>query len=208
MMDAEMAFHDQKMNMEVQEKMFVYVVEKVLERNAKDLAVLERDVVELQNTKSPFHHIKHKDAWAKLAEAGFTPREDDDFGAEEEVALANMFDRPVFVENYPAKVKAFYMKRDPSDHERVLCADLLLPRYGEVIGGSQREDSIELLEKRIADHGLNQKDFEWYLDLRRFGSVPHSGFGIGLERMVTWLCGLQHVRESIPFPRLINRLTP
>lgn len=208
MMDAEMAFCDQKMNMEVQEKMFVYMVEKVLAKNMDDLKVLERNIEELQRVKSPFHHISHKEAVKKIIAAGLNAREDDDFGAEEEVALANMFDRPVFVENYPAKVKAFYMKRDPSDDERVLCADLLLPGYGEVIGGSQREDDYDTLLGRIKDHKLNKADFDWYLDLRKYGSVPHSGFGIGLERAVTWLCGLAHVRESIPFPRLINRKTP
>lgn len=211
MMDAEMAFCDQKENMNIQEMMFVFVVQRVLERHRADLVLLERDIAELERAQSPFHHITHKDAVEKLLRAGLTARADDDFGADEEVALANMFDRPVFVENYPAKVKAFYMKRDPDSTDettRVLCADLLLPGYGEVIGGSQREDSIELLRERIAEHGLNEKDFEWYLDLRRYGSVPHSGFGIGLERLVTWLCGLKHVRESIPFPRLINRVTP
>ncbi|MBI5413789.1 asparagine--tRNA ligase [Candidatus Peregrinibacteria bacterium] len=208
MMDAEMAFHDQKMNMDVQEAMFVYIVEKVLEKNMPELVVLERNVEELQRVKGPFHHIKHKDAWKKLADAGFAPRENDDFGADEEIALANMFDRPVFVENYPAGVKAFYMKRDPSDDSRVLCADMLLPGYGEVIGGSQREDDYNILLGCIKDHGLKESDFSWYLDLRKYGSVPHSGFGIGLERMVTWLCALPHVRESIPFPRLINRLRP
>lgn len=210
MMDAEMAFYDQKMNMELQEQMFVYLVSKVLEKNMGDLLVLERDLEELKRVKSPFHHIHHRDAVLKIKEAGLTASLDDDFGAEEEVALANMFDRPVFVENYPAKVKAFYMKRVEagSDTERVFCADLLLPGYGEVIGGSQREDNIEALRQRIREHGLKETDFAWYLDLRKFGSVPHSGFGIGLERTVTWLCGLQHVRESIPFPRLINRVHP
>ena len=119
-----------------------------------------------------------------------------------------MFDRPVFVENYPAKVKAFYMKRAPDDDSRVLCADLLVPGYGEIVGGSQREDDYEILLKRIREHNLREEDFKWYLDLRKFGSVPHSGFGIGLERTITWICGLNHVRESIPFPRMINRVKP
>lgn len=208
MMDAEMAFHDQKMNMDVQEAMFVYVVEQVLEKNMPELIVLERNIDELKRVRSPFHHIKHADAVKKILDAGLHASEDDDFGAEEEIALANMFDRPVFVENYPAKVKAFYMKRDPSDGSRVLCADMLLPGYGEVIGGSQREDDYDILLDRIKEHGLKESDWAWYLDLRKYGSVPHSGFGIGLERMVTWLCALPHVRESIPFPRLINRLNP
>lgn len=208
MMDAEMAFYDQKMNMDLQEALFIYIVEKVLEKHEKDFALLERNIEELKKVKSPFYHIQHKDAVKRLLDAGLTAREDDDFGAEEEIALANMFDRPVFVENYPAKIKAFYMKRAPNDDSRVLCADLLVPNYGEVIGGSQREDDYEILLKRIHEHGLKEEDFKWYLDLRKFGSVPHSGFGIGLERTVTWLCGLPHVRESIPFPRLINRIKP
>lgn len=208
MMDAEMAFFDQKMNMDLQEAMFIYLVEKVLEKNSRDLAVLERNIEELKRVKSPFHHILHKDAVEKLISAGHTASVGDDFGAESEIALANMFDRPVFVENYPAKVKAFYMKRDPADASRVLCADLLLPGYGEVIGGSQREDSIEFLLERMKAHNLKEEDFGWYLDLRKYGSVPHSGFGIGLERTVTWICSLPHVRESIPFPRLMNRTKP
>lgn len=208
MMDAEMAFCDQKMNMDLQERMFVFVVERVLERNRADFVLFERDIAELERVKAPFHHIMHKDAVNKLISAGLTAHVDDDFGADEEVALANMFDRPVFVENYPVKVKAFYMKRVEDDDTRVYCADLLLPGYGEVIGGSQREDDYEKLRQRIAEHKLREEDFKWYLDLRKFGSVPHSGFGIGLERLVTWLCKLPHVRESIPFPRLINRVTP
>lgn len=208
MMDAEMAFYDQKMNMDLQESLFVYIVEKVLNKHEADLVLLERNVDELKRVKSPFHHISHKAAVKKLVDAGYSAREDDDFGADEEVALANMFDRPVFVENYPAKVKAFYMKRDPADDSRVLCADLLVPGYGEAVGGSQREDDFDVLLSRLREHGLKEEDFKWYLDLRKFGSVPHSGFGIGLERTVTWICGLPHVRESIPFPRLINRKSP
>lgn len=208
MMDAEMAFYDQKMNMDLQEMLFVFIVEKVLAKHEADLLLLERNIEELKKVKSPFHHIKHKDAVKKILGLGLHACEDDDFGAEEEIALANMFDRPVFVENYPAKVKAFYMKRVPDDDSRVLCADLLVPGYGEVIGGSQREDDYEVLCSRIKEYGLKEEDFKWYLDLRKFGSVPHSGFGIGLERTITWICGLPHVRESILFPRLINRKTP
>ncbi len=208
MMDAEMPFCDQKQNMQIQEGLFVHVMEKVLAKHRADLAILERDVTELERVKAPFHHITHKDAVQKLIDAGFEAKFDDDFGADEEVALANMFDRPLFVENYPAGVKAFYMKRDPNDDTRVLCADVIVPGYGEVIGGSQREDDYDTLVKRILEHGLLKEDFSWYLDLRKFGSVPHSGFGVGLERLVTWICGLKHVRESIPFPRLINRKAP
>lgn len=208
MMDAEMAFYDQRQNMDLQEALFVFIVEKVLGKHEKDLVLLERNIEELKKVKSPFHHIQHKDAVEKILNAGLKASVDDDFGAEEEIALANMFDRPVFVENYPAKVKAFYMKRAPDDDSRVLCADLLVPGYGEIVGGSQREDDYEILLKRIREHNLREEDFKWYLDLRKFGSVPHSGFGIGLERTITWICGLNHVRESIPFPRMINRVKP
>lgn len=208
MMDAEMPFCDQKQNMDIQEGLFLLVLERVLEKHRNDLAILERDVTELERVKAPFHHITHKDAVQKLIDAGYEAKFDDDFGAEEEVALANMFDRPVFVENYPAGVKAFYMKRDPNDETRVLCADLIVPGYGEVNGGSQREDDYDTLVARIKEHGLKVEDFSWYLDIRKYGSVPHSGFGVGLERLVTWICGLKHVRESIPFPRLINRKAP
>lgn len=208
MMDAEMAFYDHKMNMDLQEEMIIYIVEKVLERNLADLTLLERDLKDLENTRAPFYRIAHKDAVKKLRDAGHEQKENDDFGAEQEIALANMFDRPVFVEKYPVKVKAFYMKRDPDDEEHALCSDLLVRSYGELIGGSQREDDYETLLKRLREHNLNEEDFKWYLGLRKFGSVPHSGFGIGLERTVTWLCGLQHVRESIPFPRMIHRKTP
>ena len=144
-----------------------------------------------------------------LKEKGSDIGEMDDLGADDETTLTQMYDKPIFVEKYPSAVKAFYMKRDPSDPSRVLNADLLAPEgYGEIIGGSQREDNLDLLIERMKEHKLPIKEFEWYLDTRRYGSVPHSGFGYGLERIVTWLCGLKHVRESIPFPRLINRLRP
>lgn len=203
MMDAETIFCEHKENMEIQEKMICYVVEKVLKENIKELEILERDISVLKKVQAPFYHIDHKDACAKV---GSDPN--DDFGAEAEVKLCAMYDRPVFVEKYPAPVKAFYMKRDPEDNSRVLCADLLAPGLGEIIGGSQREDDYETLLKRIKEQKLSVPDFQWYLDLRKFGSVPHSGFGLGLERCVQWICGLAHIREAIPFPRLINRLKP
>ena len=135
--------------------------------------------------------------------------EDIDLGGDDETMLSQKYDKPIFVEKYPAKVKAFYMKRDPEDETRALCADLLAPEgYGEIIGGSQREDDYETLLKRIHEHKLPEEAFKWYLDLRKYGSVPHSGFGYGLERIVTWICGLHHVRESIPFPRTLNRIYP
>lgn len=203
MMDAEAIFCEHAENMAIQEKMICYIVEKVLKENISELNILERNIEELKKIKAPFYHINHQDACAKV---GSDPN--DDFGAEAEVKLCTMYDRPVFVEKYPAKVKAFYMKRDPQDPERVLCADLLAPGLGEIIGGSQREDDYETLLKRIKEQKLSVADFQWYLDLRKFGSVPHSGFGLGLERCVQWICGLAHIREAIPFPRLINRLKP
>lgn len=203
MMDAEIAFCDQVENMKIQEAMICYIVEQVLKNNLKELTILERDIEALQKIKAPFYHISHKDACAKV---GSDPN--DDFGAEAEVKLCESYDRPVFVENYPAHVKAFYMKRDVSDENRVVCSDLLAPGLGEIIGGSQREEDYDVLLKRINDHKLSVADFQWYLDLRKYGSVPHSGFGLGLERCVQWICGLAHIREAIPFPRLINRLKP
>lgn len=203
MMDAEMAFADQIENMRVQEAMICCIVEKILKENIPELKILERDVGPLKKVKAPFYHIDHKDACAKV---GSDPN--DDFGAEAEVKLCEMYDRPIFVEKYPARVKAFYMKRDPEDSSRVLCADLLAPGLGEIIGGSQREDDYETLMQRVKNEKLPAKDFQWYLDLRKYGSVPHAGFGLGLERCVQWICGLAHIREAIPFPRLINRLKP
>jgi asparaginyl-tRNA synthetase len=173
------------------------------------LKILERDVTLLQQVKALFPRITHAEAVAKLHELGFDISPDADLGADDETMLTKLYDRLVFVEKYPAAVKAFYMKRDPQDSTRALCADLLAPEgYGEIIGGSQREDDYDQLLARIHEHGLPVEQFQWYLDTRRYGSVPHSGFGIGLERVVAWLCGLEHVRESIPFPRLINRLNP
>jgi asparaginyl-tRNA synthetase len=145
----------------------------------------------------------------KLRELGSDIGDMDDLGADDETILTKQYDRPIFVEKYPAIVKAFYMKRDPADPTRVLNADMLAPEgYGEIIGGSQREDDHDQLLARIKEHGLPVEPFQWYLDLRKYGSVPHSGFGYGLERIVGWICGVQHIRETIPFPRLINRLSP
>ena len=209
MMDAEMAFFDQKENMRVQEELVSYIVKKVLEDNLAELAILERNIEPLKNVTAPFYHLTHKEAVAKLKELGSDISEDDDLGGDDETILTQKYDKPIFIENYPAKVKAFYMKRDPNDPSRVLCADLLAPEgYGEVIGGSQREDDYKTLLERIKEKNLSVESFQWYLDLRKYGSVPHSGFGYGLERLTTWICGLKHVRETIPFPRTINRLNP
>lgn len=209
MMDAEAAFVEHVENMDIQEQMVAFVVANVLKNYTKELEILERNIEPLKKIEVPFHRITHKEAIAKLRELGSHIGEDDDLGAEDEALLTNQYDKPIFVEKYPAKIKAFYMKRDPQDDTRALCADLLAPEgYGEIIGGSQREDDYEKLLSRIKEHNLPVEAFEWYLDLRRFGSVPHSGFGVGLERLVAWICGLHHVRETIPFPRMITRKTP
>ena len=209
MMDAEAAFVDHAGNMEIQEQLISFIVSQVVAQYAVELKTLERDIEPLKKIVAPFPRITHRDAVQKLHALGSDIKEDDDLGGDDETTLTKEYETPIFIEKYPAKVKAFYMKRDPDDDERVLCADLLAPEgYGEVIGGSQREENIELLKARIKEHDLPMEAFEWYLDLRRFGSVPHSGFGVGLERLVAWICKLDHVRETIPFPRLINRITP
>ncbi len=209
MMDAEVAFNGQDENLAVQENLISFMVQRVLKNRTQELIILERDTKVLQNVKAPFYRMTHAEAVQKLHELGSDIKADDDLGADDETLLMQSFDKPLFVEKYPAVVKAFYMKRDPEDSARVLCADMLAPEgYGEIIGGSVREDNYEELIKRLKDSGLDEKTFSWYLDLRKYGSVPHAGFGYGLERIVAWVCGLKHVRETIPFPRLINRLEP
>jgi|SRR5690554_245300 len=210
MMEPEMAFVEHDENLAIQEQMVQYVVKTVLENHAKELKLLERDVAKLENVvQHPFARMSYDDAIKYLQEQGHDIQWGDDFGAPDETALANYHDGPVFIERFPADIKAFYMKPDPDREEVVLAADLLAPEgYGEIIGGSQRIDDMDLLLQRIKEHDLPQEAFEWYLDLRRYGSVPHSGYGIGLERFITWICGLDHLRETIPFPRLINRIYP
>jgi len=209
MMDAEAAFVEHEGNLKIQEELISYIVQKVLNNNQVELVILERDVAPLKKVQPPFYRLTHAAAVRKLREQGSDIGDLDDLGADDETVLTQMYDKPIFVEKYPAAVKAFYMKRDPLDPSRVLNADLLAPEgYGEIIGGSQREDGYDELKKRMEEHKLSLDDFGWYLDLRRYGSVPHSGFGYGLERIVTWICGLKHLRESIPFPRLLNRLRP
>ncbi len=209
MMDAEAAFVEHEGNLKIQEELVCRIVKDVLEKNASELAALERDVEALKKVQAPFVRMTHADAVKILREHGSDIGDTDDLGGDDETILTKMYDRPIFVEKYPTAVKAFYMKRDPSDPSRVLNADMLAPEgYGEIIGGSQREDDYETLLERIKGHNLPVEFFSWYLDLRTYGSVPHAGFGYGLERIVAWVCGLEHVRETIPFPRLINRLTP
>lgn len=209
MMDAEAAFVDHAGNMEIQEQLIQFIVERVLEKCQAELKILERNIEPLTKVKAPFHRLTHADAIKKLRELGSDIGDNDDLGADDETKLTQLYDKPIFIEKYPTAVKAFYMKRDPNDPAHVLNSDLLAPEgYGEISGGSERENDYEALLARIREHHLPENAFGWYLDLRKYGSVPHAGFGYGLERIVAWLCGLQHVRETIPFPRLLNRLEP
>ncbi len=209
MLEPEMAYYTYEDNLHLQEQMVEHVVGEVLQHNSDDLRILERDIEALEKVKAPFPRISYDDALKLLEKAGLSLQWGDDFGAPHESEIVRHFDRPVFVERFPVQTKAFYMEPDPDRPEVALAADLLAPEgYGEIIGGSQRIDDYDLLLKRIREHGLPEEDFQWYLDLRRFGSVPHSGFGLGIERLLTWIAGLEHIRESVPFPRLLNRLRP
>ncbi len=209
MMDAEAAFVEHRENMKIQEGLICHVVKKVLETNKKELEVLERNTEPLKKIEAPFIYKTHAEVVKELREMGSDIKENHDLGGDDETMLTEKYDKPVFVEKYPAEVKAFYMKRDPENENLALCADLLAPEgYGEIIGGSQREDNFDILLKRIEEHSLPKEAFNWYLDLRKYGSVPHSGFGIGLERLTGWICGTPHIRETIPFPRTITRKTP
>jgi asparaginyl-tRNA synthetase len=185
------------------------IVQTVLEQCGNELAVLERDTGPLELVSPPFPRITYSQAAEILTAQGVPFTWGNDFGADEETVISQQFDRPVFITHYPAQVKAFYMKRDPANEALALAVDLIAPEgYGEIIGGGQREDSLSALEDRISEHGLDRGPLEWYLDLRRYGSVPHAGFGLGLERTVAWLAGIHHVREAIAFPRLMDRLYP
>jgi len=209
MMDAEMAFYEHAENIALQEKLICEIISSVLNKCEQELSILERDISALEKVKSPFPRLTHSEAVKKLRTLGSDIGERDDLGADDETLLTKQYDTPIFIEKYPAEVKAFYMKPDPEDTSRVLNSDLLAPEgYGEIIGGSQREDDYSALVKKIDDHALPQEAFSWYCDLRKYGSVPHSGFGYGLERITAWLCGIPHIRETIPFPRMINRLQP
>ena len=209
MIEPEVAFYDLDDDMDLAEDFVAYVVARVLANRRPELLVLERDVTKLEQVQKPFPRISYDEALAILKEQGVDVPWGEDFGGDEETVLANHFDRPVLVHRYPAQCKAFYMKADPEDALKALCVDMLAPEgYGEIIGGGQREDDLETLERKIGEHGLPKEAFEWYLDVRRYGSVPHAGFGLGIERTVAWICGLKHVRETIPFPRMLERLRP
>jgi len=210
MLEPEMAYATLDDVMQLAEDMLCYVAGEVLRRRRPELEALERDLSKLEAIRPPFPRISYDEAAKILSEhPESTFRYGDDFGAPDETILSNRYDRPVLVHRYPAAVKAFYMKRDPADATKCLCVDVLGSEgVGELIGGSQREDDLELLLARIREHQLPEEFFQWYLDLRRYGSVPHAGFGLGLERTVAWLAGVEHVREAIPFPRTIYRLSP
>lgn len=210
MIEGEMAFYNYDDSLEAQEQYVAHVVQSVLKNCALELKILDRDTSKLEKVKTPFPRITYDDAIEYLKQEGFDDIEwGEDFGAPHETAIANHYDLPVFITNYPTKIKPFYMQPNPDNEDTVLCADLIAPEgYGEIIGGSERINDLELLESRIEKHGLDKESYEYYLDLRRYGSVPHSGFGLGLERTVAWISGVEHVRETAPFPRLLNRLYP
>jgi len=210
MVEPEVAYMDLDGDMELMEQFVSYVVQTALEKHRKELvSVLERDVSKLENVKPPFPRITYTEAVEVLQKAGHPMKWGDDIGGDEETVLAKAYDRPVMVHRYPAAMKAFYFKKDPQNADVALGCDVLAPEgYGEIIGGGQREDDLEVLEKAIEHHKLPKEAFEWYLDLRRYGTVPHAGFGMGVERCVAWICGLHHVRETIPFARMMERITP
>lgn len=209
MVEPEVAFNDLNDNMDLAEEFLEYIVQSVLKDRAEELKTLERDISKLQNVVRPLPRISYDEAVEILHKEGLPFEYGNDLGATDETVISSKFDKPVMVHRYPSEVKAFYMKRDPENPKLALAVDVLAPEgYGEIIGGSQREENLDLLQERIKEHDLPMEAFEWYLDLRRFGSVPHSGFGLGLERTVAWICGLEHVRETIPFARMIYRNTP
>jgi asparaginyl-tRNA synthetase len=196
-------------DMDLAEDFLVSVVQGVLANRKPELQILERDLTKLERVQKPFPRIRYEEAIEILHRKGKPANFGDDFGADEETAISEEYDRPVMIHRYPAAIKAFYMKRDPEDPRCALALDVIAPEgYGEIIGGAQREDDLATLEQRITDHQLPREAFEWYLDLRRYGSVPHAGFGLGLERTVQWICGLHHVRETIPFPRMMGKIVP
>ena len=210
MIEPEMAFVEFEENLEVQEQYVAFIVQAVLKNCKLELERLGRDVSKLENITAPFPRISYDDAIKFLHEKGFDDIQwGDDFGSPHETAIAESFDKPVFITHYPIGIKPFYMQPHPERDDVVLCADLIAPEgYGEIIGGSERIHDYDLLKQRLAEHNLDEAAYAWYLELRRQGSVPHSGFGLGLERTVAWISGAEHVRESIPFPRLLNRLYP
>jgi asparaginyl-tRNA synthetase len=209
MLEPEVAFAELEDIISLAEELVTHLVHSVLTNRREELKVLERDLSRLQSVAPPFPRITYEQALDLLRDKGITHRWGDDFGATEDGLVSEQFDRPVIITHYPLQTKAFYMKSDPQRPDLALCLDVLAPEgYGEIIGGSQREDDYNKLLERLAQHNLPREPFEWYLDLRRYGSVPHSGFGLGIERTTAWICGIKHLREAIPFPRLLQRIYP
>lgn len=209
MTNAEVAFCNLEGIMKIQEKMIDCLLQEILKSCGHDLEFIGRDVSSLENIKPPFERITYNQAIKKLHQLGSGIKEGEDLGNDDETILMNYYTQPIFITHYPAKIKAFYMKRDPEDPEKALCCDLLAPEgYGEIIGGSEREEDYERLSKSMKEFNLPVSKYSWYLDLRKYGSVPHSGFGLGIERFIAWVCKLNHVREAIPFPRTLHRVAP
>ncbi|MEQ8189563.1 MAG: asparagine--tRNA ligase [Candidatus Eremiobacterota bacterium] len=209
MVEPEMAYVELEENMDIQEQFVSYIVKKVLENRMEELKTLERNIAPLENIKPPFPRITYDDAVKILKDKGLPFEWGGDLGAPDETAISENFDRPVFISHYPTACKAFYMKPKEDRPEVCLGADLIAPEgYGEIIGGGERISDPELLMKRIEEHNLPKEDYQWYIDLRTYGTVPHSGFGLGIERTVAWICGLKHIRETIPYPRMLERIYP
>ena len=209
MVEPEVAFNDLDANMDLAEEFLEHIVQSVLKNRKMDLETLGRNTASLENVRRPFPRITYDEAVGIVKESGVDFQWGNDLGGTDETIVSGKFDRPVMVHRYPAEVKAFYMKRDPANPKLALAVDVLAPEgYGEIIGGSQREDDLETLLGRLREQNLPREAFEWYLDLRRYGTVPHAGFGMGVERCVAWICGLHHVRETIPFARMMERITP
>ena len=209
MMDAEMAYVEHEGNLKLQEELILFIIERVLSERQRELADLERDVAALEAIKGPFPRVTHAEIVEILQKKGSEITKDTDLGAPDETLLADIYDQPLFITEWPAHIKAFYMKRHPEKPGVVLAADLMAPEaYGELIGGSQREENYDALVERMKEEKIPLDEFSWFLELRKYGSVPHSGFGFGLERLVSWLSGVKHIRETIPFPRMLNRMRP
>ena len=209
MVEPEIAFCEVEEDMKWAEDLLAYIANQVIQNRSHELGVLDRDIEVIKKITSPFPRVSYTECVEMLQKDGFDIKWGDDFGSPEETYIANQYDSPVIVHRFPSEIKAFYMKRDPEDEKVVLGMDILAPEgYGEIVGGSERETDIDILIQRIKEEKLNQSDYDWFLDLRKYGSVPHSGFGMGLERVVAWVCGLSHIRETIPFARTMTRLTP
>jgi len=209
MVEPEVAFATLDDIIELGEDLIVYIMERILEKNKNELEDLERDTKPLEKIKKPFPRITYDEAVKKVTEKGSKMEWGDDFGAPEETLLSEIFDLPVSVTHFPAKIKAFYMQPDPERSEVVLGVDMIASEgYGEIIGGGQRIHDLKLLEQKIKEHKLPREAYEWYADLRKYGSVPHSGFGLGIERTLAWICKIKHIRETIPFPRLLYKIYP